>query len=454
MTSIIVLVPETGQVLLQKNVNSSNIPSITYLPMGGTFTYGQRFDVRLEKFKCEHHITSFLPVSEFIMIVAVQKNEVQVDEEHTYYMNCVIQDFAAGMVLLKGRNELSGAAFTSYDINLHTNRLQREFQMFTPFFEQLIRSSSAPSVLLNTCDFILSEKRKDLNELLEGFTESCECLHACIMMGGKIVCGTSEWFKLIKIPEMRLIVSFVTSIYENTLSSISDIPVYLPYTNPAAPIRLLRVQLMQDAMLCMLCENDVKIQTVINQIEQILATKIDLIQGALHIKDRCFPIQSQANAHVQAFCCYSRTTRLSVLSFNPHTNIASDSSVAAGASRTMDKDTMRTYLCDFIKTNFEMIRMIDCQPSATSLTDNNTQGANASGETPTSEEQMAKEVDSSEGPENDMSELYWVKKGCKVFLLGVTNYIMIVLFNSETPTYPMRSISTTLLESITSASDF
>ena len=454
MTSIIAIVPDTGQVLLQKNINSSSIPSVTYLPLVGTHSYGQRYDVRLEKFRCENHITSFLPVSEFVLIVSVQKNDVQVDEEYTYYMNCVMQDFAAGLVFIKGRNELSASAFTSYDINLHTNRLQREFQMFSPFFDQLVKASSAPSVLLNTCDFILSENRTELTELLENFTESCECLHACILVGGKVVCGTSEWFKLIKIPEMRLIASFVTAFHDHTLSSLADIPIYLPYSNPASPIRLLRAQLLQDAMLCMLCENDVKIQTVVNQIDQVLASKIDLIQSALHIKDRSFPIQCQVNAHVQAFCCYSKATRLSILSFSPHANVASDPAVAT-ASRTLDKETMRTFLCDFIKTNFEMIKMIDCQPqqkAATSNQDKQTGATANDNSVPQSQNQD--DLDPQAGFEDDLSELYWVKKNCKVFLLGVTNYIMIVLFDSETPTYPMRSISTTLLESITSKADF
>lgn len=452
MTSIIVLVPDTGQVLLQKNINSSNIPSVTYLPLGGTYTYGQRYDVRLEKFKCENHIASFLPVSEFVMIVAVQKNDVPVDEEYVYYMNCVIQDFAAGLVFIKGRNELSASAFTSYDINLHTNRLQREFQMFTPFFEQLVKSSSAPSVLLNTCDFILSDNRQELTELLETFTESCECLHSCIVVGGKIVCGTSEWFKLIKIPEMRLILSFISAFYDHTQSSLADIPIFLPYTNPASAIRLLRIQLMQDAMLCMLCENDVKLQTVINQVDQVLASRIDLIQSVLHIKDRCFPIQSQVNAHVQAFCCYSKSSRLSLLSFSPHASVTSDPSVAS-APRALDKETMRTFLCDFIKTNFEMIKMIDCQPSSLSQSQNNQSGATSS-HNPAAADEAQSDPDLTQGFDHDQSELYWVKKNCKVFLLGVKSYIMIVLFDSETPTYPMRSIATTLLESITTKSDF
>ena len=438
MTSIIVLVPDTGQVLLQKNIGcSSSIPSVTYLPLGATSSYGQRFDVRLEKFRCEHHIITFLAVSEFILIVSVQRKDSQVDDEENYYFNCVMQDFAAGMVLLKGRAELDASAFTSCDINLHTNRLQRDFQMFSPFFDHLARSSAAPSVLLNTTEFLLSEKRKEFTELLESFTESCECLHACIIVGGKLLCGTSEWFKQIKVNEMRLILTFIAAIHEHTSSSITDIPIYLPYTNPNSPVRLLKVQLLSEVMLCMICANDVKIQTVLNQMDSVLATRIDLFQSVLHLKDRAMPLQSQANAHVQGFCCFSKTSRLCILSYQPHVSPPNE-------PKPLDKDTIRTYLCDFIKTNFEMIKHIDCQGSSVV---NAESSSTQPSQDPHTSEDSTDFVD-------DSSELYWVKKNCKVYLLGVANYIMIALFSADTPTYPMRSITTSLLDSITSCSEF
>ena len=186
MTSIIVLVPDTGQVLLQKNLCGSPIPSVTYLPLGAAFNYGQRVDSRLEKFRCENYITSFLPVSQFVIIVCVQKQDVPFDEEDRSYLNLIMQEFAAGMVFLKGRCELDSHAFVSCDINLHTNRLQRDFQMFSPFFDRLAKSEATPSLLLNTSDFIISDKRDELTDSLELFAENCECIHACIMVNGKV----------------------------------------------------------------------------------------------------------------------------------------------------------------------------------------------------------------------------------------------------------------------------
>ena len=440
MTSVIVLVPDTGQVLLQKNIGCSSIPSVTYLPLGATASYGQRFDVRLEKFRCEHHIITFLPVSEFILIVSVQRKDSQIDDEENYYFNCVMQDFAAGMVLLKGRVELDASAFTSCDINLHTNRLQRDFQMFSPFFEHLARNSTAPSVLLNTTEFLLSEKRKEFTDLLESFTESCECQHACIVVGGKLLCGTSKWFKDIKVAEMRLILTFIAAIHEHTSSSITDIPIYLPYTQPNTPVRLLKVQLLSEVMLCMLCEDDVKIQTILNQMDSILATRIDLFQNVLHLKDRAMPLQSQTNAHVQGFCCFSKSSRLCILSYQPHVNPPNE-------PRPLDKDTIRTYLCDFIKTNFEMIKHIDAQGMTVQADSSSSTQSAAVSKAPHTSGDSTDFVD-------DSSELYWVKKNCKVYLLGVANYIMIALFSADSPTYPMRSITTSLLDSITSCSDF
>ncbi len=255
----------------------------------------------------------------------------------------------------------------------------------------------------------------------------------------QVLCGTSEWFKQIKIMEMRLIAAFVTSMQDQTNSTLADIPIFLPYTNPNSALRLLKVQLMQDAVLCMLCADDVKLQLVLSQIESTLASKIDLLQGALHIKQRCFPLSFQPNMHIQAFCCFNKTSRLCVTSLSPQVDVAESLS---NISRPFSKDDALVFLSDFFKANFEMIKSIDGQfapAPSTSETEYELEGMDTA---------------SSSNPADDCSELFWVKKNCKVYLLGVASYIITVLFNSDTPTHPMRSITTTLLESITSLSNF
>jgi len=172
---------------------------------------------------------------------------VPLDCVSEFHLHRLLDNIFQAMVLLVGLDDLIALR--------HIDRVKRELRASYSLVDCLLNGLSPNERttvfgdLVGAPDVVVCSECGAITAHLDNFTESVDSTYGCVLVGGRLVTATPNWWSLHP-DELCLLSLFVST---ETRCSLSDTPVFLPVKSPTVPFRLVVVELTGDVRVCVLC---------------------------------------------------------------------------------------------------------------------------------------------------------------------------------------------------------
>ncbi|XP_066952783.1 protein fuzzy homolog [Macrobrachium rosenbergii] len=151
----------------------------------------------------------------------------------------------SSLVLLLGLDALTTAS--------NVERLKRDLRPCYPVLDELLSRSIGEdqgfSHLTGCAECLLPSEQHTLQSELDKFCEAADSTYGCILLQGKILSGTKNFWSLSHV-ELVLLPLLVAT---NLCTVARDMPIYLPNKSPNVPFRMLVVRLTVNLSILTLC---------------------------------------------------------------------------------------------------------------------------------------------------------------------------------------------------------
>ncbi|KAK7866021.1 hypothetical protein R5R35_008536 [Gryllus longicercus] len=157
-------------------------------------------------------------------------------------------------------------------------RLKRELRACYPLVDRLLECLDTTSRvdLLGLTEVILCHENISLQALLDAYCECLGSLHGCLVARGRTLVATASWWAL-QPSERKLLALLVAG---DGQATARDVPLFLPFTSPAVPFRLVTCALAAGVDVCALCGPSPSLAEAEHTAAQCWRGAVDLLRAA------------------------------------------------------------------------------------------------------------------------------------------------------------------------------
>ncbi|XP_071446020.1 protein fuzzy homolog isoform X2 [Hetaerina americana] len=334
------------------------------------------------------------------------------------FIDSLLENVFNVMVLMVGVEELR--EIRSLD------RLKRNLRVCYPLIDKLLESvkpedkAASVSGLVGLTEVVLCHENHTLQGMLDTYAEAVDSMYACLQIHGRVAVATSGWWSLTGVE--RSLLSLLVSV-EN-LTTLRDIPIFLPHKSPKVPFRLVTCRLLPWAEVLVLCGPEPPldaIERVANQMWQLAAET--LRAANTHCPSpRNIPSSVNLDPGVLGFLLLDDELQKFLLSVN----VLGDACLHEGLpSHSISEAHRKTLLRTFYK-----------QIVSTFMQKSN------------SNEELPKSKSVRESP-SQAKESYWSSEYHKCHALIQSSNQIFVLYSAAVPTHTMRVLTKSTLQLFT-----
>ncbi|XP_046391015.1 protein fuzzy homolog [Ischnura elegans] len=331
------------------------------------------------------------------------------------FLDSLLENVFNAMILMVGVEELR--EIRSLD------RLKRNLRVCYPLIDKLLESAkpedkaASASGLIWFSEVALCHESHVLQGMLDTYAEAIDSMYGCLQIQGRVVVATSGWWSLTGVE--RSLLSLLVSV-EN-LTTLRDIPIFLPHKSPKVPFRLVTCHLLPWAEVLVLCGPEPSLDIIEKVACQMWQVGSETLRAAnIHCPSpRNIPSSINLDPGVLGFLLLDDELQKFLLSVN----VLGDACLHEGLpSHGISEAHRKTLLWTFYR-----------QIASTFLMKNT-----ASGEEPTNK--SVRECPS------QAKESYWSSEFHKCHALVQGSSQIFVLYSAAVPTHTMRILTKSTLQ--------
>ena len=220
----------------RKNGDLKSIPFPLLASLNGVSMFGQSHDVTLLSTITRECRLLWRDYHNSVRLIIV----VPLDSVTDFHIHRLLDNIFQCLVLMVGLDDLIALR----NIDRIKRELRASFNVIDCLLNGLQPSDKTPLFcdLIGAVDVMVAPESGQLATYLDNFTESVDSTYGCLMVGGRVLAATPNWWNLHP-DELCLLSLYVWTQHRATLS---DTPVFLPVKSPTVPFRLVVYELMDD----------------------------------------------------------------------------------------------------------------------------------------------------------------------------------------------------------------
>ncbi|XP_042328678.1 protein fuzzy homolog [Sceloporus undulatus] len=210
-------------------------------------------------------------------------------------------------VLILGLEELVNAR--------NIERLKKDLKACYNLIDSFLEPGKCSADLTQCMECAMSPSRAILQDCLEAFASAAESRFGSLLVNGRVLCATEQWWQLAA-PEAMLLVWLVQSLPPH---ASRDLPVYLPHGSPTVPHRFLTFQLVSGLEVLLLCGPNPSLQRVTDElVMQFWQPLLDLLMASARGPLLCLPPGITLAPEVLGLLLINQDQRRSLFTVHPH----------------------------------------------------------------------------------------------------------------------------------------
>nr|XP_042910285.1 protein fuzzy homolog isoform X3 [Parasteatoda tepidariorum] len=355
-----------------------------------------------------------------LVLILITKN----DSFHDCHMSNLLDNMFAAIAMIIG-----------FDLILKQGEVMRLQKALTNcsclinyFLEQIDLEKGNIGDLTRTTDCMLAPETHILMECLTKFLHVADSLYGCLLIKGKVIVASKEWWTLTS-QEKVLLCAYVNCL-PKVLSRESVI--FLPTSSPHSTNRLVTLHLLRDVEVCVLCSAEPPLSVLEDEAPKVWRECFDVLKVIANLHPRNIPSTFQFDENIQSLLLINTETNQSVCSFIPLKPDPSESSETTKVPNLQEQqEAIRTLYKLVIGTYFKN-KNPNMDPK---LRADNTCPIFDYGEI--------------EFKNSEPQEFYMSLKENKCYVLQQSNFHLYIVFNAKIPTFALRPISHKTLKLLT-----
>lgn len=399
----------------RKHGDLKSIPFPLLASLNGVSMFGQSHDVTLLSTVTRECRLLWRDYHNSVRLIIV----VPLDCVSDFHLHRLLDNIFQAMVLLVGLDDLIALR--------HIDRVKRELRASYSLVDCLLNGLTPNERttffgdLIGAPDILVCQECGSITTHLENFTESVDSTYGCVIVGGRLVTATPNWWSLHP-DELCLLSLFVST---ETRCSMSDTPVFLPVKSPTVPFRLVVVELTGDVRVCVLCGPAPSLIDLERMVSKHWRSSMPLLTAVHAALPRGYPTNLQLDRSILGFVLINTAKKRVLSSMVPHHGAQQRDSRNLSVARKLD--ITRT----FYRTVVGAVMASCATPSPHTM---DQAGALIPDHVPHVRLKHA------------VSEAYSCSEYHKCQALQSGPYQLLVIFISAVPTHSMRSITQRTLQ--------
>ncbi|XP_053119030.1 protein fuzzy homolog isoform X2 [Hemicordylus capensis] len=236
--------------------------------------FGSNLDVLLTATCTENTHVMWKVFHDSITLIVLSSDENATD----FSLGRLLDNIFNAMVLVLGLEELINAR--------NIERLKKDLKACYKLIDSFLEPGKCSADLTQCVECAVMPSRAILQECLEAFASAAESRFGSLLVGGRVLCATEQWWQLAA-QEAMLLVWLVRSLPPHTSR---DLPVYLPHGSPTVPHRFLTFQLVPDLEVVLLCGPNPSLQCLTDElVQQFWQPLLDLLKASARAALQCLP---------------------------------------------------------------------------------------------------------------------------------------------------------------------
>nr|XP_060636740.1 protein fuzzy homolog isoform X2 [Anolis sagrei ordinatus] len=184
--------------------------------LNGVHMFGSNLDVLLTAACTENMRVMWKVFHNSITLIVLSSDEGTSD----FSLGRLLENIFNAMVLILGLEELVNAR--------NIERLKKDLKACYKLIDSFLEPGKCSADLTQCMECAVTPSRAVLQECLEAFASAAESRFGCLLVGGRVLCATEQWWQLAA-QEAMLLVWLVQSLPPH---ASRDLPVYLPHGSP------------------------------------------------------------------------------------------------------------------------------------------------------------------------------------------------------------------------------
>ncbi|XP_063156985.1 protein fuzzy homolog isoform X1 [Candoia aspera] len=287
--------------------------------LNGVHMFGSNLDVQLIAARTENTHVVWKVFHNSITLIVLSSEEDASD----FSLGRLLENVFSAMVLVLGLEELTNVR--------NIERLKKDLKSCYKLIDSFLEPGKSCADLTQCVECTVMPSRAILQECLEAFASAAESRFGCLLVGGRVLCATEQWWQLAA-PEAMLLVWLIRSLPPHTSR---DLPVYLPQGSPTVPHRFLTFQLVPDLEVVLLCGPNPSLQCLADElVKQFWQPLLDLLKATARGPARCLPPGIVLSPGILGILLINQDQKKSLFTVHPH-----------GASTEGSEMSMKNRLC-------------------------------------------------------------------------------------------------------------
>ncbi|KAK7085773.1 hypothetical protein SK128_023816 [Halocaridina rubra] len=234
----------SGVPLFVRHTGPGKAPAYALIgSLNGVHVFGESHGVTLCTTRTRNASLTWKTYHDSIRLVLIRGSECVGDSCDGTLLDLMF----SSLVLILGLDALTTTS--------NVERLKRDLRPCYPLLDELMSRVVGSedclgfSHLTGCAECLLPSEQQTLQNEIDKFCETADSTYGCVMVQGKVLCGTKNFWSLSHI-ELVLLPLLVAS---NFITLARDIPIYLPNKSPNVPFRMLVVRLTVNLSVATLC---------------------------------------------------------------------------------------------------------------------------------------------------------------------------------------------------------
>ncbi|XP_062993552.1 protein fuzzy homolog isoform X1 [Elgaria multicarinata webbii] len=304
--TLLCLTASSGVPLYCRSRGSSAKQQLPFSVIGslnGVHMFGSNLDVLLTAACTENIRVVWKVFHNSITLIVLSSDEGASD----FSLGRLLENVFSAMVLVLGLEELVNAR--------NIERLKKDLKACFKLIDSFLEPGKCSADLTQCVECVIMPSREILQECLEAFALAAESRFGSLLVGGRVLCATEQWWQLAA-PEAMLLVWLVRSLPPHTSR---DLPVYLPHGSPTVPHRFLTFQLVPGLEVVLLCGPNPSLQRVADElVKKFWQPLLDLLKASARAPPRCLPPGIPLAPGILGLLLINQEQRKSLFTVQPH----------------------------------------------------------------------------------------------------------------------------------------
>nr|XP_060636739.1 protein fuzzy homolog isoform X1 [Anolis sagrei ordinatus] len=271
--------------------------------LNGVHMFGSNLDVLLTAACTENMRVMWKVFHNSITLIVLSSDEGTSD----FSLGRLLENIFNAMVLILGLEELVNAR--------NIERLKKDLKACYKLIDSFLEPGKCSADLTQCMECAVTPSRAVLQECLEAFASAAESRFGCLLVGGRVLCATEQWWQLAA-QEAMLLVWLVQSLPPH---ASRDLPVYLPHGSPTVPHRFLTFQLVPGLEVVLLCGPNPSLQCITDElVKPFWQPLLDLLKASAGAPLQCLPPGIVLAPEILGLLLINQDQRKSLFTVHPH----------------------------------------------------------------------------------------------------------------------------------------